>query len=106
MRTGLLCLSAISMMAENCLSFLSLKPTLPGLMVLVERLRAACMVGKKLVADVVKVTHQRHGDAPFEQALLDIGNGGCRLIAIDGNAHQFGAGRRQRRHLARGTLDI
>src|SRR5436309_3283990 len=32
MRTGLLCLIAISTMVENCLSFLSLKPTLPGLM--------------------------------------------------------------------------
>ena len=31
---------------------------------------------------------------------------GCRLIAIDGDAHELGAGRRQRRHLARGRLDI
>ena len=32
MRTGLSCLIAISTMAENWRSFLSLKPTLPGLM--------------------------------------------------------------------------
>ena len=32
MRTGFLYVSAISMIEENCLSFLALKPTLPGLM--------------------------------------------------------------------------
>jgi hypothetical protein len=32
MRTGLLCLIAISTMAENCPSFFLPKPTLPGLM--------------------------------------------------------------------------
>jgi hypothetical protein len=64
------------------------------------------MLGQKLVADVMKVADERHGDAPFEQPLLDVGDGGGRLIAIDRDAYEFGAGAGQRRHLPRGTLDI
>jgi len=35
-----------------------------------------------------------------------LGDGGGRLIAIDRDAYEFGAGTGQRCHLTRGTLDI
>jgi hypothetical protein len=74
--------------------------------VFVERLRAASVFGEQLVADVVKVAHQRRRDAPFEKPLLDARHGSRRLIAVDGDAHEFRAGRRQCRHLPRRRLDV
>ena len=74
--------------------------------VFVERLGAARMIGQKLVADVVEVADERHRDAHLAEAILDVRHGGRRLVAVDRDAHQFGAGARQRRHLARGRLDV
>ena len=54
----------------------------------------------------MKVADERHGDAPFEQPLLDVGDGGGRLIAIDRDAYEFGAGAGQRRHLSRRRFHI
>src|SRR5690606_3528070 len=48
----------------------------------------------------------RHGDAALAQAVTDVGNGGCRLVAVDGDAHQFGPCPRQRRHLLDGARHI
>ena len=89
-------------MAENCRSFLSLKPTLPGLMRYLSSASAqAGMIGQQLVADVMEVADDRHVDADLEQPLLDLRHGGGGLVAVDRDAHDLGAGARQRRHLAR-----
>ncbi len=107
MRTGLSCLIAISTMAENCRSFLSLKPTLPGLMRYLSSASAqARMVGQKLVADVMEVADDRHVDAHLEEPLLDVRHGGRRLVAVDRDAHDLGTGARQRRDLPGGAFDI
>jgi hypothetical protein len=56
---------AISTMAANWRSFLSLKPTLPGLMRYLSSASAqAGMIGEQLVADVVEVADERHVDTP------------------------------------------
>ena len=62
--------------------------------VLVERLRAARMIGEKLVADVMKVADERHRYAKLEQPLLDARHCCGRLVAIDRDAHELGAGPR------------
>ena len=74
--------------------------------VLVERLGAGRMIGEQLVADVVEVADQRHVDAHLQQPLLDVRHGGGRLVAVDRDAHDLGAGARQRRDLARGAFDV
>jgi hypothetical protein len=74
--------------------------------VLIERRRARRMLGQKLVPDIVKVADQRHLHVQLRQPLLDARHRFCRRIAINRNAHQLGAGGRQRRHLPRGRLDI
>jgi hypothetical protein len=98
---------AISTIAENCRSFLSLKPTLPGIdAVLVERFGAGRMIGEKPVADVVEITHDRHSDAHLAQAVFDMRNCGGGLVAIDRDADDLRPGTGQRRDLARGALDV
>ena len=67
--------------------------------VFVERLGAGRMIGEQLVADIVEVADDRHVDAHLEQPLLDVRHGGRGLVAVDGDAHDFGTGARQRRHL-------
>ncbi len=74
--------------------------------VFVERLGAAGMIGEQLVADVMEVADERHADADLGEPLLDVRHGGRRLVAVDRDAHQLGAGARQRRHLARGAFDV
>ena len=64
--------------------------------VLVERLGTGRMIGEQLVADVVEVPDQRHVDAALAQAVTDVRNRCRGLVAVDGNAHQFGARARQR----------
>ena len=74
--------------------------------VFVERLGAARMIGEQFVADVMEVADDRHVDAHLEQPLLDVRYRRRRLVAVDGDAHEFGAGAGERRHLARGALDV
>ena len=74
--------------------------------ILVERFGAGRVLGQELVADIVKVADDRHADAHLEQPLLDARHGGCRLVAIDGDAHDLGARGRQRRHLPCRLLDV
>ena len=64
------------------------------------------MLGQELVADIVKVSDQGHRHAELTEPLLDARHGRRRLIAIDRDAHKLGAGRCQRRNLARGRLNI
>ena len=58
------------------------------------------MVGQQLVAVVVEVADQRHVDAHRGEPLADVRHGGGGLVAVDGDAHELGAGARQRRDLA------
>ena len=74
--------------------------------IFVERLGAAGMIGQELVPDVMEVADQRHRHAELGEPLLDARHGGGRLVAVDRDAHQFRAGTRQRRHLARGALHV
>jgi hypothetical protein len=74
--------------------------------ILVERLRAGGMVGQQLVADIMEVADDRHADAHLVEALLDAGNRGCRLVAVDRDAHDLGTRARQRRDLPRRLLDV
>jgi hypothetical protein len=91
---------AISMMARTAV-LLVLEADIAGIdAVLVERLGAGRMIGEQLVADVVEVADQRHVDAALGEPLADMRHGGGGLVAVDGDAHELGAGARQRRHLA------
>ncbi len=54
----------------------------------------------------MEVADDRHGDVHLRQPLLDARHGGGRLVAVDRDAHQLGAGARQRRHLLRGAFDV
>ena len=74
--------------------------------VLVERLGAVRIVGEQRVAVVVEVADDRHAHVHLRQPLFDLGHRGGGFVAIDGDAHQFGTGSRQRRHLARRALDV
>ena len=74
--------------------------------VFVERLGAGRMIGEKLVADVVEVADQRHVAADAGEPLLDPGYGGSRLVAVDRDAHQLGAGAREAGDLADGAVDV
>ena len=74
--------------------------------VLVERLGAGRIVGQQRVAVVMEVADDRHVHAHLRQPLLDVRHGGGGLVAVDRDAHDFGAGAGQRRHLARGALDV
>ena len=74
--------------------------------VLVERLGAGRIFGEQLVADIMEVADQGRGDAALAQAVADMRNGGGGLLAIDGDAHHFGAGARQRRDLRDRAFDI
>ena len=74
--------------------------------VFVERLGAGRIIGQQLVADVMEVADQRRGDAALAQAVADVRHGGGGFLAVDGDAHQFRAGARQRRDLRDRALDI
>ena len=74
--------------------------------VLVERLGAAGFSAKQLVADVVEVADERHGDAARGEPVADVGDGLGGLVAVDGDAHELGAGARQRRNLIDGRGDV
>src|SRR3981189_3127806 len=67
--------------------------------VFVERLGAGRMVGEQLVADIVEVAAARDMPANLEQEFLDVGHGGPRLLATDGDAPDLGTGGRERRAL-------
>ena len=67
--------------------------------VLVERLGAGRMIGQELMADVVEVADERDGDAEPVEALADLRHGGGRLVPVDGDAHDLGAGAGQGRDL-------
>ena len=82
---------------------LSLKPTLPGLM---RYLSSACAQAGGRPAACGRCSENRRSAArrrPTAQPLADMRDGGRRFVAIDGDAHEFGAGARERRDLARGT---
>ena len=74
--------------------------------VFIERLGAGRVVGQQLVTDVVEVADERHRHAELAEPVLDVRHRGRCLVAVDRNAHQFGAGGRQRRHLPRGPIHV
>ena len=64
------------------------------------------MIGEQRVADVVEVADQRHVHAHLQQPVLDVRHGGRRLVAVDRDAHDLGAGARERRDLPDGRIDV
>ncbi len=64
------------------------------------------MVGQELVADIVEVADERHGDAHLVEPVADFRDGGGGLVAVDGDPDQLRAGTGERRHLAGGALDV
>jgi len=74
--------------------------------ILVERFGAGRMIRQELVADVVEVADDWHIEILFEKSLLDVRHGGCRLVAVDGDADDLGTGPRQRGDLLGGRIDI
>ena len=107
MRTGLPYLIAISTIWRELRIALVLEADIAGIdAVFVERLGAGRVIGQQLVADVVEIADDRHVDAHLAEPVLDVRHGGRRLVAVDGDAHQLGAGARQRRHLAGGALHV
>jgi hypothetical protein len=54
----------------------------------------------------MEVAHDRHIDAHPAEAILDVRNRGGSLVAIDGDAHELGAGAGERRHLPGGSLHV
>jgi hypothetical protein len=75
-------------------------PTLPGVdAVLVERRGGGRVLREQQVAVVVEVAHERHGHAQVVEAGAQLGDGGRGLVVVDRDAHDLGAGARERRHL-------
>ena len=64
------------------------------------------MVGEQLVADIVEVADQRHVDAEPLEPLADLRDGGGALVAVDGDAHDLGAGAVQRGDLRDRLVDV
>ena len=106
MRTGLSFLLDLDDVCELRVA-LVLEADIAGIdAVFVERFGAGRIVGKQLVADIVEVADQGRGDAALAQAIADVRKGGGRLLAIDGDAHHFRSGARQRRDLRDRAFDI
>ena len=74
--------------------------------VFVERLGAGGMLGEQFVADIVEVADQRDRHAHPREPVADMRHGGGGLVAVDRDAHEFGAGAGERGDLARGALDV
>ena len=74
--------------------------------VFVERLGAGGMLGEQLVADVMEVADQRNRDPHRGELVANVGNRSRRLVAVDGQAHELGAGARERRDLARRRFGV
>ena len=74
--------------------------------ILVERFGAGGVLGQQRVAVVVEVADQRHAHAHLRQAVADVRHGLGGLVAVDGDAHELGAGAGERRRLAGGALDV
>ncbi len=93
MRTGLSVFDRHLDDGGELLVLLVLEADIAGIdAVLVERLGAARMIGQQLVADVMEVADERHAHAQLREPLLDVRHGGRRLVAVDGDAHELGAG--------------
>jgi hypothetical protein len=67
---------------------------------------AGGMVSEELVPDVVEIADQRHSDAALGEPVADVGHRGGALVAVDGDAHQLGAGAPELGHLLDGGLDV
>ena len=95
------------MISANCRSRLSLKPTLPGLMryLASAAAQAGCSLQQRVTV-VVEIADQRRVHAEDIEPLADVRHGGRGLGTIDGDAHQLGAGARERSDLSGRRLDI
>ena len=74
--------------------------------ILVERLGAGRVLAQQRVAVVVEVADQRHLHAHLQQPLADARHGLGRLVAVDGDAHDLGAGAGEVGGLPRGPFHV
>ena len=74
--------------------------------VLAERLGAGRVVGQQRVAVVVEVADERRDDATLREPVADVRHGLGRLVAVDGDADELGAGAGERRDLRDGRVDV
>jgi hypothetical protein len=74
--------------------------------VFVQRLGAGRMIGEKLMSDIVEVADERHRDADPVKPLADVRDGRSRLVPVDGDAHDLGAGARQCGDLGDSRIDV
>ena len=74
--------------------------------VLRQRLRASRMFAQQLVTVEVEVADDGHADAELREAVADRRDRGGRRGFVHGDAHQLGAGARQRLDLLRGAFDV
>ncbi len=95
------------MMAANWVSFLALKPTLPGLMrYFAKRLGAGWMIGQQLVADIVEIANQRDVETQPFQAFAHFRHGSGAFVAVHGDADDLGPCLMQRGHLLDRRVDV
>ncbi len=57
-----------------------------------ERFGAGRIIGQELMADIMEIADERHVAAHLVELLADMRHGGRRLIAVDRDAHELGAG--------------
>ncbi len=74
--------------------------------VLGQRARAFRILLEQDVAVVVEVADDGHADAELVERVDDLRHGGGGLLGVHGDAHQFGAGARQRHHLVDGGRHV
>ena len=74
--------------------------------IFVERLRAIGMIGEQLVPDIVKISHQRRGDAHFQEPLFNVRHGERGLGAVNRDTHDLRACACEVRHLTHGPLNV
>src|SRR5438105_4931609 len=64
------------------------------------------MIGQELMADIMEIADQRDVTLHFCETVADMRHRGRRLIAVDGDPYEFGAGADKRRDLSRRPFDI
>jgi hypothetical protein len=64
------------------------------------------MIGQESMADIMEIADQRDVTIHFCETVADMRHGGRRLIAVDGDPHELGAGAGKRRDLGRRPFDI
>ena len=71
-----------------------------------ESFGASRIFGEQSVAVIVEVADERHVDAAGIELVADMRDGGSGLVAVDGDAHELGAGAGKGCDLGHGGIDV